>query len=102
LLCATRPIRANLGQPWLQEAARDVTSLGSSVVVAIMTWPVVGNLFLSRERAEALLTAIAVLGGMALNELLKLAFARHRPDLVFHAVRVFTASFPSGHQRFSF
>ncbi len=89
------------GPPWLQEAARDVTSLGSIVVLTIMTLAVVGYLLLSRERAEALLTAIAVFGGMALNELLKLAFARPRPDSVFHAARVFTASFPSGHASLS-
>jgi undecaprenyl-diphosphatase len=89
------------GPPWLQEAARDVTSLGSIVVVTMMTLAVVGYTLLSRERAEALLMAIAVFGGMALNELLKLAFARPRPDLVFHATRVFTASFPSGHASLS-
>ncbi len=43
-----------LGPPWLQEAARDVTSLGSIVVVTITTLAVVGYLLLSRERAEAL------------------------------------------------
>ncbi len=63
-----------LGPPWLQEAARDVTSLGSIVVVTIMTLAVVGYLLLSRERAEALWMAVAVFGGMALNDALKLAF----------------------------
>src|SRR5208283_1894208 len=62
-----------LGPPWLQEAARDVTSLGSIVVVTIMTLAVVGYLLLSRERAEALWMAVAVFGGMALNDALKLA-----------------------------
>ena len=90
-----------LGPPWLQEAARDVTSLGSIVVVTIMTLAVVGYLLLSRERAEALWMAVAVFGGMALNDALKLAFARPRPDSVFHAARVFTASFPSGHASLS-
>ena len=90
-----------LGPPWLQEAARDVTSLGSIVVVTIMTLAVVGYLLLSRGRAEALWMAVAVFGGMALNDALKLAFARPRPDSVFHAARVFTASFPSGHASLS-
>ena len=89
------------GPPWLQEAARDVTSLGSVVVVTIMTLAIVGYLLLSRERAEALLMAVAVFGGMALNDALKLAFARPRPDLALHATRVFTTSFPSGHASLS-
>jgi undecaprenyl-diphosphatase len=44
---------------------------------------------------------IAVVGGIALNDLLKFAFARARPDFVTHALRVFTTSFPSGHATLS-
>jgi undecaprenyl-diphosphatase len=44
---------------------------------------------------------IGVLGGLAINNLLKLAFARPRPDFVTHAARVFTTSFPSGHATLS-
>ncbi len=90
-----------LGPPWLQEAARDVTSLGSIIVVTIMTVAIVGYLLLSRERAEALLMTVAVSGGIALNDALKFVFARPRPDVEFHAARVFTTSFPSGHASLS-
>ena len=86
-----------LGPAWLQEAARDVTSLGSIVVLVIITVAATGYLFLARQRIAAWLMLIAVFGGMALIETLKAAFARPRPDFVFHAARVFTASFPSGH-----
>jgi len=44
---------------------------------------------------------IAVLGGLALNNLLKFVFARPRPEVVSHAPRVFTTSFPSGHATLS-
>ena len=44
---------------------------------------------------------VAVFGGIALNDLLKLAFARPRPDYVYQAVPVFTSSFPSGHAELS-
>jgi undecaprenyl-diphosphatase len=42
-----------------------------------------------------------VLGGVLLNNLLKFAFARPRPELVAPVARVFTLSFPSGHATLS-
>lgn len=90
-----------VGPAWLQEAARDITSLGSTVVLGIITFAVVGYLFLAHRAAIAWLILIAVLGGVALNNLLKFAFARPRPDFVTHTARVFTTSFPSGHATLS-
>lgn len=96
---ATPP--APLGPAWLQEAARDITSLGSIIVLIIITFAVVGYLFLISRPGVGWLILIAVLGGLALNNLLKLIFARPRPDSVGHAARVFTTSFPSGHATLS-
>src|ERR1700731_463084 len=90
-----------VGPVWLQETARDVTSLGSTIVLGIITFAVVGYLFLARRSAVAWLMLGAVLGGVAVNNLLKYAFARPRPDFVTHAARVFTTSFPSGHAALS-
>jgi undecaprenyl-diphosphatase len=90
-----------VGPAWLQETARDVTSLGSTIVLGIITFAVVGYLFLARRPAVAWLMLGAVLGGVAINNLLKYAFARPRPDFVTHAARVFTTSFPSGHATLS-
>jgi len=67
----------------------------------MLTLAVSGYLFLARKSAAAWLMIVAVLGGIALNDLLKLVFARPRPDLVYQAVRVFTSSFPSGHAELS-
>jgi len=90
-----------IGPPWLQEAARDVTSLGSITVLLMITIAVAGYLFLARKPGVAWLMLIAVFGGLALNNLLKFVFARPRPDIVSHAPRVFTTSFPSGHATLS-
>ena len=92
---------ALIGPAWVQEAARDVTSLGSIIVLVIITLAVAGYLFLARKYAAAWLMLIAVFGGIALSDLLKFAFARPRPDLVSPAARVFTTSFPSGHATLS-
>jgi undecaprenyl-diphosphatase len=43
----------------------------------------------------------SVVGGSLLTNLLKGTFDRPRPDVVPHAVRVFTSSFPSGHAALS-
>lgn len=86
-----------LGPAWLEELARDLTALGGTGVLALVTLTVVGFLLLQRKTHAALLLAVAVGGGMILSTLLKLGFERPRPDLVPHAVHVYTYSFPSGH-----
>ena len=65
-----------IGPAWAQEAARDVTSLGSIIVVAITTAAVAGYLFLTHKPGVAWLMLLAVAGGIVLNNLLNLVFAR--------------------------
>jgi len=86
-----------LGPGWLEEAARDVTALGGTTVVTLITLAVIGFLAVDGKPRTAGLVVVSVGGGMLLTTLLKLGFARPRPDLVPHAVEVYTASFPSGH-----
>jgi undecaprenyl-diphosphatase len=88
---------ALIGPPWFQIMGRDITSLGGTIVIGILTFAIAGYLFLTHNPAAAWLVLGAVLGGVALNDLLKFAFARPRPDLVTHATRLFSSSFPSGH-----
>ncbi len=90
-----------LGPSWFQEAARDVTALGGYVVLTFVTLATLAYLLMIRKRSAALLVVAAVGGGMLLSTLLKLGFERPRPDLVPHAARVYTASFPSGHAMLS-
>jgi undecaprenyl-diphosphatase len=88
------------GPPWLEEFARDITSLGSYAFLGILTFGVISYFLLTRRRALAALVAVSVLGGVAISNLLKMVFDRDRPDLPT-SVRVFTSSFPSGHATLS-
>ncbi len=90
-----------IGPRWLEEVARDLTALGGTAILTAVTLAVMGFLALSRKRGAAVLVAVAVGGGTLLSSLLKLGFARPRPDLVPHAVEVYSASFPSGHAMLS-
>ncbi len=86
-----------LGPAWIELMARDITSLGGTVVLVLLTLAAVGFLLLSRKIGAALFVAISIAGGTAISSLLKSWFDRPRPDLVPHAVEVTSASFPSGH-----
>src|SRR5258706_12198450 len=86
-----------VGPPWVEEAVRDISALGSIIVVVILSGAVIFYLLLLGRRGAALLLLISLAGGTVLNDLLKYIFDRPRPDLMLHAVQVFTSSFPSGH-----
>jgi undecaprenyl-diphosphatase len=76
---------------------RDLTALGSTLVLTIITLAAAIHLALAGKRHAALFLVIAVGGGVLLSYGAKATFERPRPDLVAHAARVFTSSFPSGH-----
>ena len=90
-----------IGPPWVAEMMRDVTALGSFAVLTVVVGTVAGYLLLIGQRAAAALLLVSVLGGVVLNNVLKFAFSRPRPDLVAPVARVFTLSFPSGHATLS-
>jgi undecaprenyl-diphosphatase len=85
------------GPSWLPDAARDITALGGHAVLGLVVVGVGGFLMLQRKSHMAALVVAAGAGGMAVNHLLKVVFARSRPDLVPHGVEVHSLSFPSGH-----
>jgi undecaprenyl-diphosphatase len=90
-----------IGPPWMPEAVRDLTSLGSASVLVAITLAAIGYMLLSGRVGAAAFTAVSVAGGQVLSSLLKLGIDRPRPDLVPHLADVFTLSFPSGHAMLS-
>lgn len=86
-----------IGPLWLEEAVRDVTGLGSMIVLVLVTAATIFYLLLVRRWRSALLVLVAVGGGQILSSMLKLGIDRPRPDLVSHLAEVQTLSFPSGH-----
>ncbi|MER9298435.1 phosphatase PAP2 family protein [Mesorhizobium sp. M0621] len=90
-----------IGPHWLEGAMRDITSLGSGVVVVLIVTAVILYLLLIRRPATALFVFVAVAGGQILSSLLKAGIDRPRPELVSHLVSENSLSFPSGHAMLS-
>ena len=78
-------------------AARDVTALGSAVVLTGTVLAALGFMFVGRAYRAMAFTAAAAAGGQVLSSLLKMSFAVPRPDVVPHLMPARNASFPSGH-----
>lgn len=90
-----------IGPPWLEEAMRDITALGSGPALVIAVLAVAGFLALAKAWRPAIFTLVASGGGLILSALLKEVIDRPRPDLVPHGNIIYTASFPSGHSMMS-
>jgi undecaprenyl-diphosphatase len=90
-----------VGPRWLEEAMRDITALGGFTVLTLITLTTVVALFRSGRARQAWIVAAMVIGAELSSDLLKLAYARPRPDLVPHGSYVYSNSFPSGHSTIS-
>ena len=86
-----------IGPVWLESAVRDVTALGGTVVITIVTLGAAGFLLLSGQRGAALFVIVSIVGAVLLSFVIKAGMERPRPDLFPHGSPVYTASFPSGH-----
>jgi undecaprenyl-diphosphatase len=89
-----------LGPRWLVEVGRDITALGSSVVLALVTTAVLGFLLLQRKYGAMWFVVITTVSGGLLSHILKGLFARERPSPV-PFIWVSSPSFPSGHAMLS-
>jgi len=89
------------GPSWTEEAVRDLTALGSPLVVALLTVLTSGYLVVSRRPHAALVVSLSAAGGGWLNFLLKEWFGRPRPGVVPPLTEVTGLSFPSGHAQIS-
>ncbi len=86
-----------LGPGWLEEIGRDLTALGGTAVLTLVTLSTIGFLLLTDRRRLALVVLIATAGALGASTLLKQLYDRDRPTLVPHGSIVYTKSFPSGH-----
>lgn len=93
--------------PWLSHVAASgrtwsrfwlvLSHLGRGEIVAVIALVAAGMMALRRRGRDALVLVLTVAVQMATNPVLKLLFARVRPDLYRHLDPVTDLSFPSGH-----
>jgi membrane-associated phospholipid phosphatase len=82
---------------WLDRSAIELTALGSAVVLLVIGLALSVLLWhLGKQRYVALIW-LASTGSLVLNQTLKAAFGRSRPDVFEWLVDVGNLSFPSGH-----
>ncbi|WP_293904284.1 phosphatase PAP2 family protein [Phenylobacterium sp.] len=86
-----------IGSRSVEEAMRDITALGGTVVVTLVTVVAVLTFLFHKKRRHGLVMAGAVLLAWVSSEATKAIYNRPRPDLVPHGAYVYSASFPSGH-----
>ena len=90
-----------IGPHWLKGAMRDITSLGSTSILVLVTVSVAAYFLVRRQPRTALFMLAAVAGGQVLGTLLKLGVERPRPELVPPLMNETSYSFPSGHAMMS-
>jgi undecaprenyl-diphosphatase len=83
--------------PFLDNAMLEITFLGTGLIV--MTMVLVSGMFLwlTKHKHSALLLIVATVGGILLNNLLKMTFDRPRPQVFEWGQHTVSSSFPSGH-----
>lgn len=86
-----------IGPAWFEEGVRDVTALGGTAVLTLISLAAVGYLLLVRKPRTLAFLLLAIVGGLLVSLLLKDVYDRPRPGFLPHGQVVYTQSFPSGH-----
>jgi undecaprenyl-diphosphatase len=86
-----------IGSRSFEEAMRDVTALGGTTVLTLVTAVATIAFLIHRKVRHAAVLVATVLIAEIASEQLKGLYGRPRPDLVPHGAYVYSASFPSGH-----
>lgn len=81
----------------VQMVMLEITSLGTGTVVTMIVLIAGLFLWLNRHKHSAVLLVAATLGGMVLDNLLKIGFNRPRPQVFAWGTYAVSSSFPSGH-----
>lgn len=88
--------------PWLDQLMLFVTNLGGYLFVLFATFIIAAFLIRTKRWYSAILVTIGVGGAAVITSILKLIFARDRPELWQVLEYESTYSFPSGHATLSF
>jgi undecaprenyl-diphosphatase len=86
-----------IGPAWIEGTMFDLTALGGSTVLWLVSLAAAGFLLLQTRYRTAIVILAATGSGEVLNAVIKHAFNRPRPDIVPHLRPVYSTSFPSGH-----
>jgi membrane-associated phospholipid phosphatase len=84
-------------RPMLTQVMLGLSWIGSPFVLTPAVALAAGLLWWQGLRDDAVLVAAAALGGVALNEVMKLHFKRLRPEVPWAFAHEHSFSFPSGH-----
>jgi len=87
--------------PLLDRVMVVMTNIGNPSVLLVASLLLAAFLLWRKQRAETVTLAIAAVGALGLNTVLKELFARSRPELWQRTVDVNFYSFPSGHAMMS-
>ena len=83
--------------PFVEKVMIEVTMLGTWIVVLSIVSIAGLFLWLTRHRYSTILLLVSTAGGIGLNSILKIGFARPRPQVFEWGTHASSWSFPSGH-----
>lgn len=86
-----------LARPMLTQVMLGLSWIGSTFALVPAVALAAGWMWWRGMKDDAVLVVAAALGGVALNEVMKLYFKRLRPDVPWAFVHEHSFSFPSGH-----